>query len=298
MRKVPRVGATAAGALVTALAASAFAAAPAAPATPAPAAPARSTARATALASTPLAKIQPGGPVTATGRQRSAALAFSNGTSSVVSNNWGGYVAGRTGVKFRYIRATFFVPYLDCTSAPSSFSGHWVGLDGFGGSTVEQDGILAACQGGNPEYSAWYEMFPLPPVYSRMQVLPGDSIGASVYYNAHSRKFVLNLTDTTTRAHFTTTQRCPAGASCQRLTAEAISEAPSSGTSILPLSNFRAEGYSDVAVTSQGGRRGGLQAPGWDTLAVTTEDPQGAVMDQPTSLARGKAFECYWMAPN
>lgn len=291
MRKFPRAGATAAVALATALAASAFAAAPAAPT-----APTRAAARVTALASTPLAKIQPGGPITASG-QRSAALTFSKSVSDIVSNNWGGYVAGRTGVKFRYIRATFFVPYLDCTSAPDSFSGHWVGIDGLGSSTVEQDGILAACQGGNPQYSAWYEMFPLPPVYSAMTVHPGDSIEASVYYDAHSGAFRLSLTDTSTSAHFTTTQKCPAGTACERATAEAISEAPSSGTSILPLSNFRAESFSDVKVTSQSGRRGGLRAPRWDTLAVTTENVHGTVLDQPTSIARGKAFDCYWMAP-
>ena len=64
-----------------------------------------------------------------------------------MSQNWGGYVAQQHGVKFRYVRATFFVPYVDCASTPSSFSGHWVGLDGAGNATVEQDGILAACQG-------------------------------------------------------------------------------------------------------------------------------------------------------
>jgi hypothetical protein len=295
MRKFPRVGATAAGALITALAASAFAATPAAPA-----APARATAQAAALAwtpptRTPLAKVQPGGPIAASG-QRSA-LTFTNSISNIVSNNWGGYVAGRKGVRFRYIRATFFVPYLDCTSAPNSFSGHWVGIDGLGNSTVEQDGILAACQGGSPEYSAWYEMFPLPPVYSTMTVHPGDSIEASIYYDAHSRKFRLSLTDTSTSGHFSTTQQCPVGPPCQRATVEAISEAPSNGTSILPLSNFRAESFSGIKVTSQTGRRGGLRSPRWDTLSITTENPQGTILDQPTSIARGKAFDCYWMAP-
>ena len=334
MRKFPRVGVTAAGALAAVLAASAFAAAPlgrgggvgastgrgggveastgrgggvgastarggGVGASTASAVPGPVTAqvRADVQAAPLVAKVQPGGPITATGGQRSAARIFASSTTNIVSNNWGGYVAGRAGVRFRYVQATFFVPYLDCTGGPVSYSGHWVGLDGLSSSTVEQDGILAACSGSNPQYSAWYEMFPLPPVYSNMSVRPGNSIVASVYYNQSSRAFTLKLTNTTTGASFTATKMCPGGASCERLTAEAISEAPSSGTSILPLSNFRAESFSDVVATSQQGRRGGLRASGWNTLAVTTESAHGTIMDQPTSIAKGKAFACYWISP-
>jgi Peptidase A4 family len=117
-----------------------------------------------------LARIRPGGPMTAPGNRSPARRAFSGNTVNLVSGNWADYVAQRQGVRFRYVRAAFFVPYIDCASAPSSFSGHWVGLDGQGNATVEQDGILAACQGSAPVYSAWYEMFPLPPVYSAITV--------------------------------------------------------------------------------------------------------------------------------
>jgi hypothetical protein len=293
MRKFPRIGVTAAGALAAALAASAFAAAPAASAVPGPV---TARVRAGTPAAPVVAKVQPGGPITTTRGQRSQARAFSASTSNIVSSNWGGYVAGRQGVRFRFVRATYFVPYLDCASGGASYSGHWVGLDGLGSSTVEQDGILAACSGTTAQYSAWYEMFPLPPVYSSMTVRPGNSIVSSVYYNQNSREFTLSLTNTTTGASFTTTKMCPGGSSCQRLTAEAISEAPSSGASILPLSNFRAESFSGVVVTSQQGQRGGLRAPWWNTLAVTTVSEKGTIMDQPTSIAKGTAFSCYWMS--
>src|SRR6266516_2368609 len=231
-----------------------------------------------------LARIKPGGPM-AVPRNRSSALpAFSGKTINVVSQNWGGYVAQRQGVRFRYVRATFFVPYVDCASTPSSFSGHWVGLDGAGNATVEQDGILAACQGSTPTYSAWYEMFPLPPVYSAMTVRPGNSIVASAYYDSGTGKFTLSLTDTTNGQHFSHTLACPAQSQCQRLSAEVISEAPSSGTSILPLTNFRAESFSDVAVTNSHGERAGLRGPAWDTFGVTTQSMTGTVLDQPTQI--------------
>lgn len=243
-----------------------------------------------------LARVRPGGPMAVPGNRPAGPAAFSGGTVNLVSGNWGGYVAQRSGVKFRYVRAAFFVPYIDCTGTPSSFSGHWVGLDGAGNSTVEQDGILAACQSGTPVYSAWYEMFPLPPVYSTITVRPGNSIVASAYYDSGTGKFTLSLTDTTNGQHFTHTVPCPSGSRCQRASAEVISEAPSSGSSILPLTDFRAASFSDVVVTNSHGRRAGLRGPGWDTFSVTTENNGGTVLDQPTQIFRGNTFDCYWMA--
>jgi len=287
MRKFGRAAVTAAGAaslLAMAFLASAYTTDSAALAAPA-----------AAKAGT-LARIRPGGPMAPPGNPPPESRAFSGNTVNLVSGNWGGYVAQRNGVKFRYVRATFFVPYVDCASSPSSFSGHWVGLDGAGNATVEQDGILAACQGSTPVYSAWYEMFPLPPVYATITVRPGNSIVASAYYDSATGKFTLSLTDTTNGQQFSHTLGCPAQTQCQRLSAEVISEAPSSGASILPLSNFRAESFTDVVVTDSHGQRAGLRGSSWDTFSVTTESAGGTVVDQPTQIFRGKAFDCYWMA--
>lgn len=284
MKKFGRAAAIAACALSVAVLASAYTTGPAASAAPA------------ATQAAPLAKIKPGGPMVVSGHRTSAPATFSGSTVNIISGNWGGYVAQETGVKFRYVRAEFFVPYVDCASTPSSFSGHWVGLDGEGGATVEQDGILAACQGSTPVYSAWYEMFPMPPVYSTITVRPGNSVVASAYYDSGTGKFTLSLTDTTNGEHFSHTLACPAGSSCRRASAEVISEAPSNGASILPLTNFRAESFSDVVVTNSHGQRGGLRSPWWGTLSVITENSTGTVLDQPTQIFRGKAFGCYWMS--
>jgi hypothetical protein len=67
-----------------------------------------------------LARIWPGGPAAGPGNRSSAPQAFSGNTVNIVSGNWAGYVAQRHGVKFRYVRAAFFVPYLDCAGSPSS----------------------------------------------------------------------------------------------------------------------------------------------------------------------------------
>lgn len=241
-----------------------------------------------------IGRVQPGGPLLQRNRHPGHEAAFT-GTQGVVSNNWGGYAAERTGTRFRYVRATFFVPYVNCSTAPNSYSGHWVGLDGLGDSTVEQDGILAACNGSTPQYSAWYEMFPQAPVYEHISIHPGDSIVASVYYSASAKTYKLALTDTTNGGQFGVTRTCPAGSVCRRASAEVISEAPSSGSTILPLTDFSAESYGGVVVTDRAGQRGGLRGAHWDTLSITTEDSGGHVMDQPTQIYHGMAFDMYWM---
>jgi hypothetical protein len=242
----------------------------------------------------PKTHVQPGGPITLADRHAPFSRDL-GATQNVVSNNWGGYASERLGTRFRYIHATFFVPYVNCAASPNSFSGHWVGLDGLSDTTVEQDGILAACRGTTPQYSAWYEMFPQSPVYKSISIQPGDSIEASVYYQAGAHTFKLALTDTTNGGHFSVTKTCPVGSRCRRTSAEVISEAPSSNGSVLPLTDFSAESYSSVTVTDRAGQRSALRAPNWDTLSIRTENSGGDVLDQPTQISRGTAFDMYWM---
>ena len=121
MRKFGRAAVTAAGAVSLASLASLLSiTVPASAYTTGSAAPAPAATRLGTLA-----RIKPGGPMALPRNQSSAPRAFYGKTINVVSQNWGGYVAQRHGVKFRYVRAAFFVPYVDCASTPSSFSGHW-----------------------------------------------------------------------------------------------------------------------------------------------------------------------------
>src|ERR1039457_5658092 len=71
-----------------------------------------------------------------------------NGIKIVYNGNWSGYVA--TGTKFKYVVGSYSVPSVNCSVTPSSFSYHWVGLDGASDGTVEQDGIGSFCNGSTP----------------------------------------------------------------------------------------------------------------------------------------------------
>ena len=79
--------------------------------------------------------------------------------SSNLGTVWAGYadVAPPTQT-FSFVYGQWVIPTLTCTATEAT-STEWIGIDGEGGSTVEQVGINADCIGGSPSYSAWVEMY-------------------------------------------------------------------------------------------------------------------------------------------
>jgi hypothetical protein len=153
-----------------------------------------------------------------------------DGTAS--SSNWSGYAV--TGSAFTYAKGSWHVPGVDCAKTPGTFSSHWVGIDGYADKTVEQIGTDSDCSGGTPTYYAWYEFYPAGSVLiSTVPVGDGDIISAEVSYNGS--QFKVTLTDETTGKSFSKSKTV---SGAKRTSAEWISEAPSSGSTILPLADF------------------------------------------------------------
>jgi hypothetical protein len=311
LRKPSRVGGVAVGALALALTAGAFAFAPA------------STGVTTVTSSKVPASIRPGTPLKAVGAgsvAAASAAAAATSLTSVQSANWAGYAASRGTTTFRFVSAQFTVPTVDCTTvtaASGAWSGHWIGLDGFRttSTTVEQVGVIAGClDSTTPVYQAFWELFPNQANSpTSIHISPGDKISMSVFYNRSTRKFTLTFSDANTGQHFTRTRACPAGATCRRNSAEAISEAPSDGTTgdILPLADFATAHFNKVAITnSSGTHRGGLRSSFWNTFKITqvsdgtnttiAGDPitVGTSLDSPTSLVLKRPFIDRWQAAN
>jgi hypothetical protein len=310
MRKPFRAGGVAVGALTVALTAGAFAFAPA------------SAAVTTVTSSTVPASIRPGTPMKAVGTGSAAAASAINAVNSVTNVqavNWAGYASSLGTTTFRFVSAQFTVPTLDCTGVTATngaWAAHWVGLDGFRNTstTVEQTGVVEMCDGTTPNYAAFWEMFPNGPNFpTSINISPGDKISVSVFYNRSTRKFTLTFSDTTSGQLFSRTRACPAGATCRRNSAEAISEAPFdvASSSILPLANFDTASFGNVAITNTSGtHRGGLRSSFWNTFKITqvsdgtnttiTGDPiaLGTVLDSPTSLVLKRSFINRWQAAN
>ena len=136
--------------------------------------------------------------------------------------NWGGYAA--TGSGFTSVSATWSEPNATCNSRNDLYA-PWVGIDGYGTSTVEQTGVATDCSSGRAVYQAWYEMYPAAPVYlstSSYPVSPGNSIHATVTY-AGSNRYTLTLQNISRGWTFTITKTL---SSARRRSAEVIIESP------------------------------------------------------------------------
>jgi len=147
------------------------------------------------------------------------------------SGNWAGYLAlpGGSTTSFKQVVADYTVPSANCNGGGvgtgDAFAYHWIGLDGWGNGTVEQDGVADFCEGGTASYYAWWEMFPNG-INLVFQVSPGDAITSRVTYDG-SGIYTLYLLDYTSGQSFNLTESCPT--SCSNKSAEDITEGYSTG---------------------------------------------------------------------
>jgi hypothetical protein len=232
--------------------------------------------------------------------------------TTVGSLNWAGYGVSRPGTRFQSVRATFFVPYLRCArSLGATMSSDWVGLDGFVGHphSVEQGGIGADCSAaGKATYYAWYEMFPRPEIRTSLSVRAGDSVTATVSWDAAAKNFRISLTDNSRGGHFGVTRKCPdvrVGKKqlvCPRNSAEIISEAPATGTSrhvvLSHLSDYGAISFAGISIADSAGQDGAIVSTRWNaTKIVQMRKSSGPDIARPTPT-QSATFDNYWLQPD
>ena len=166
----------------------------------------------------------------------------------VTSSNWSGYVAETNLSRpqpnsVTEVNGSWIVPKVTGPSTGSTYSAVWVGIDGAGNSTVEQDGTSEDVINGQPVYQAWWEMYSSGTqqpgqVISSMTVEPGDSITASVQYitsGAYAGQFYLSIVDNSRPNDSFSIYASSAqyqSPLAQRSSAEWIVEAPEVGGSI------------------------------------------------------------------
>lgn len=208
------------------------------------------------------------------------------------SSNWAGYVA--TGTRFRHVSAEFTVPSVNCGRmrghAGPGGAAFWVGLGGFTGATLGQDGVAAVCILGKARYYAWYENLPAyqvaPPGFA---VNPGASVTASVSYDSATRTFTFRLVNNSTGQRGKWQDRCPHGKVCAT-SAEVITEASQFAGKITQLADYGAAVYKHIVVADQAGARSGLTSRHWTTIQVA-QQYDGRQVDAPgPAWAGGRAF--------
>jgi hypothetical protein len=178
------------------------------------------------------------------------------------SSNWSGYADMGSG--FSAVNGNWTVPTLSCTSS-TSYSSHWIGIDGASSSTVEQDGTEADCSAGVASYDAWFEMYgdnavnngsevELAP--SSYPIYPADVMTASV--SVANDVWTLAISDAGSAAHSHIWQYSTnitfSGAA--QSSAEWVVERPEIcyifGCSLTTLANFGSVTFTNASATDNG----------------------------------------------
>jgi hypothetical protein len=227
-----------------------------------------------------------------------SALLTVNAVSVVSSYNWAGYVT--TAGPYTHASGTFVVPTAQCTSA-TTYSSTWVGIDGYGSSTVEQDGFASMCSNGVASYNAWYEMYgdtsvqcncyAEVPLGSAYPVVPGDVITASVDY-ANSN-WTLALVDATRGWNFSIVIATYSPAPAQ-VSAEWILEQPSMCTTSTctnsTLATLTPQGTTYFSnITASAGSTGGIS--NFPYAVVSMVGSAGTIASPGPLSSNGTAFD-------
>ena len=195
------------------------------------------------------------------------------GGRNSTSTNWSGYAVTGSNGSVTYVKGSWIVPAVSCTSTPNGYSSFWVGIDGDGSNTVEQIGTDSDCVSvvGAPNtktYYAWFEFYPkgayLIGSYDRKTgrcqsfcVSEGDAITAEVSYGGGGPKgrggasFTVTITDQPLNGASWSYTTSSSVANAQQASAEWIAEAPSSG-GVLPLADFNYVAFSGAQATIGG----------------------------------------------
>jgi len=211
--------------------------------------------------------------------------------SSTFSYNWSGYAdTSSTKGAFSAVAGKWTTPSVKCT-AEDMITSEWVGIDGWGDRTVEQDGTLDWCFEGHATYFTWYEMYPAATVEVGRSLHPGDQVAASVTRKATS--YTLSLTDSTHAADSFTKKATCAASTCLDISAEWVAERPEFATTgFAPLASYGKWSVGDGTVTS-GAKAGTISS--FHPLDINMVDSTDTYqLSTSSGLTAGKAFTTTW----
>jgi hypothetical protein len=191
--------------------------------------------------------------------------------NTITSQNWSGYAAHRTGVKFKKVAASWREPAGTCTSGSASYSASWVGVGGYSLSSqaMEQIGTELDCKAdGSKTIYAWYELVPSASRTIGMTVGSGDLVRATVA--VVGRRVKLTLSDATRHESFARTTTVK---TVDTSSAEWIVEAPSdcsrsNDCTALTLADFGKIHFSRVSAETATGKQGGVTSSLWNTTKI------------------------------
>jgi hypothetical protein len=223
-------------------------------------------------------------------------------------NIWSGYQTRPSfGQLITSVRGDWTVPAVSCTAQQTS-AGEWVGIDGWGSTSVEQLGTETDCVGGMPLYYTWAELFGDHALNNGHEValsttlypiVPGDQMSASIVTAATGpgSPWVMELSDLSRGWVFAAAVPSPPGGFDQ-LSAEWIVESPMTATGPLSiftaahLANFGTVTFTGIAATESGPT---VQIPTTQLVPGVMMNQSGTTFAIPGALdPTGTSFVDYW----
>jgi len=162
-------------------------------------------------------------------------------SAGTTSSNWAGYAV--SGGTYTSVSSSWVQPTVTCTA--NGIAAFWVGLDGYGSSSVEQTGTGADCSTGSPVYFAWWETYPQNAMQQyKDAVAPGDALTSTVT-SLGGGQYELDLADTTKGW---TEHNKVSSPGALNASAEIVAEAVTEGDTISALPNFGSIHFSGSQV--------------------------------------------------
>lgn len=218
--------------------------------------------------------------------------------SAARSTNWSGYAAVTDLEKPKKksvskVAGEWKVPKVRKSSG-KTYSSIWIGIDGFGSSSVEQIGTEHDWVDGTQQDFAWFEMFPKGSYrITGFPVKAGDVIQAEVRYEGRGM-FKMTLMNKTEGVFTVVPAEYSKAKKASRSSAEWIVEAPSNGTSILPLAHFDKVSFRKCRAKIQG-KTGSINHKDWIGEKLVMSKQNMTVKAKPSSLRQdGESFSVEW----
>jgi hypothetical protein len=213
----------------------------------------------------------------------------------VLTYNWAGYAVYQDATQFSDVQGSWVQPAAqNCPARKTQLAAFFVGIDGANSTSVEQVGTETNCVNGSATYTAWYEMYPDPPVYfDNCPLTDGDNVYAEVAYVSGSQFHVTLTINSSTCIDLTVT----APGTPARSSAEWITEAPATGRRFWPLTDFGSITYTGASAAA-GATTGNITSPWlYDEFTMVDHGNPFAppVKAQPTLLT-GSSFRVDWVS--
>jgi hypothetical protein len=182
--------------------------------------------------------------------------------------NWAGYIS--TGGTYTTVSGTWKVPSVAAGDDPVAADATWIGIGGDTSDDLIQTGTENIVEDGQVAGSTFYEELPnTAETIPTVTVNPGDTVTASIK-EVSSGEWTINIEDVTDGESYSNTVSYDSSES----SAEWIEEAPSDGSTIVPLDQFGPVTFTGGSTTENG-----------QAVSIAGSDAQVATMDNDSGQA-------------